>query len=261
MRTCHHLYAVGVRVLYEHVELRSFNEVTAFFHLDHPVVLSAHADPKRVEWECIKSLEITIAPGDSQRTLGKLPASLSGPGVGPLQLDRLRLTYKDDADFLIPLLRCLDPVELGVCVRHNHLGWHDACWLSLAGWNRVRSITTVCSPVNTTAFSIQTDLDRIPFGPPFPHVTSAVIRLPILHSGRILALVFQADFLVQLCPALPGIEIHIESESDGSDVQSWVTDGVLGKRLGGKPSSFFSIVLKLAGSNIWGDIEGRDGRQ
>ena len=111
VRGSQHLHAVAVRILYAHVELHSFDQVEAFFHLGPTPIASKHLEPKRIQWDRVKMLAITIALADSQRTLGTLPSSLSGPGVGPLRLHRLRVTYHDDAECLLPLLRCLDPRE------------------------------------------------------------------------------------------------------------------------------------------------------
>lgn len=255
---CSNLSAVAVRILYEHVELHSFNQVEAFFHIGASPVAVKGSDTKRTQWERIKTLAITIAPDDSQRSLAKLPASLERPGVDPLKLARLRLTCKEDADCLVPLLNCFRPTEIGLCWVADLLCWQDPRWLSITGWDNVRSITTLCSPPAQTAFSFETNLDRIPFDPPFSHATSAVIRLPTYISGWVLALVFQADLLVRLCPDLPGIEIQVDKERNRLHLQECVMGGWFGKPLGGKPASFYSIVVKPEGCNIWGDVEEGD---
>lgn len=260
VRTCSDLHAVTVRALYEHIELHSFDQVEAFFHIGvNSVAVSGHADSKRAEWESIKTLEITIAPDDSERDLGSLPQSLSGPGAGPLQLDRLRVTYEDDAVCLVPLLRCLAPAELGLCRTGGYLNMGNDHWQSsIPSWTNVTHVTFGCSP---SSYPIRTRSypDGQGLAPALPRATSARLLLPRATEASISALLVLPETIVQLCPNLERAEIRLCDKRATTHVEFHVQRGIIPPRaLGGKPASFWSIVLKPDGSNMWGDVDEGD---
>lgn len=246
-------------MLYEHVDLRSFDHVRAFFGVPRParrssIALVKHNEGKRAQWERIKTLAITIAPFDRKRSLGALPKALTRPGVGPLQLDRLRLTYEDEAESLLPLLNCFNPAEIALCRTGNALDRVDDRWLtSLPNWSNVTHITLGCPPDSSPTFA-QRHAQSI--RPAFPQATSARVLLPRSPIGSAIALTYLLNAIDQLCPNLQGAEICSWNESQASFIRKLVRDGLaVPDESRGKSASFYPIVVKLDGIDRWEAVD------
>ena len=132
------------RQLYVHVELNSLASVEYFFRAfadDRSAPTDDQILTERAQWERIKTLEISTGARDPCRTLEGLPSSLTGPGMAPLRLDRLRLHHHGDVRHLLPLLKCLDPRTVGLC--HDSVITDRSFWtLSTLGrwWTNVRHL-------------------------------------------------------------------------------------------------------------------------
>lgn len=265
VRVSHHLGAVAVRLLYRHVELHSLPRVRAFFQISSfpplgTAVPTRHASAKRAQSELIKTLDITITSADSKKTLGLLPSSLSRPRMARLAVARLRLTYDDDADCLVPLLKCFDPTELGLCRTALELDHRTDGWAGLLGWENVAFVTYARPQFAGNVHTLITT-GICPFVPPFSKVTSAAIVLEseLWWDG---ILNYHVRSLVGLCLNLERIEIRVARDEGLRSSLEEMIETQIGTpnpdKLGGQPNSFFSVEDKPDGSSIWGDVEEED---
>lgn len=248
VRVSQHLYAVAVRILYEHVELRSLDHIEAFF-LPSTILRKGsqaeikHAESKRAQWEAIKLLALQTSWGDRwgadrSRSLGILPRSLRGRGVERIDLDELYLDTGDDSRAFMPLLRCLNPRKIQLAadyVRDAGLerclaatGWKDVTHLLLNGGSgqlaRSQTSGRASSAVLLTKVRIATLVDRY-----------SALFSPIEPVFR-----FDVALLIRLCPNLDELKIVTTTSSNfRPKIEELVQSG-----LAGKPASFFAVELE-----------------
>lgn len=254
VRTCRHLHAVGVTILYAHVELHSLDQVAAFFQITSllpqgSAVASRHADAKQDQWKAIKTLYIDITEAKTKTApLANLPRSLRGRGVERFTLDRLRLVYHDDPSALSAILQRFSPRELEL---HRNYHTYDRTldqWLSSTGWQDVVQLTFVgqCDGHRIGSAATSSRLFK---------AKKATLVCCYWELNYYVSMGVRADasVLVRLCPNADAIDLRVKTSAAKVGVEQTIQQG-----LAGKPASFFSVVLMPKGSNIWGDLKGTD---
>lgn len=262
VRTCQLLHAVGVRILYEHVHFKSFDQVEAFcqfsFKLRPGSAFALRQTPsKRTQWQWIRTLELIMPYESRTEPLVTLPRSLRGRGVEPLTIDRLRMSYcKDGAAVLLVLLQCFDPREVGLsrtdCSRNETF---DA-WTTATGWRNVTHLTLVRHLYSSLPPIVPSFFGRKPCAPfrqaktarllcyasPFDDATDAHLQDEVAR-------------LLRVCPKLDRIQIYIGRPDSILQYEKMAQRG-----LAGKPASFFEVQAWPDGSSMWGDVhETREG--
>lgn len=250
-RVSRQLHAVAIRILYVKVELRSWAQLESFFLPSSLLPLGSlaattYSESRRMDWDMIKDLTIDLRSWKGSSDFGPVPPSLQ-EGDG-LHLERLRLVYPYSLRSLVPLLRCLNPVEVGLSKRK----WIQARDFGLmtvgrlSGWTR--RLTFVRAWFDRFTFLPPPELQFISSSP-FKGVTSASLILqqdaymstsePGWESGK-----DATRFLLRLCPSLEHLRIVAGSEVTRRKLAKFT------RRRGKGPGFFFVENGDVSG---WGD--------
>lgn len=208
-----------------------------------------------------RTLEIDTGDREPGRVLEGLPSSLTGPGVAPLRLDRLRLHHHGDVRHLLPLLKCLDPLAVGLC-HDSKLGDRSFWTLSTLdrSWKNVRHMEyagdydfyqyrydeSLPVPSNPSAAStpfenVRTmtllNLNRQFHAQPGPEEAEDDFKPWAVHA-----------YLQRFCTQVEAIKILVaDAESRravGKSLRLWTA---------AKPEGFYKIVVIQGRRDKWGD--------
>lgn len=253
-RTSRHVHAVAIRSLYSHVELCSFDQIEAFFNVTSTlasgsVVAAKHADIKRAQWECIKTLDLNICIDKGRAlSIGTLPRSLRGRASEPLSIDRLRMASLN-ASLILPLLRCFNPVEVCLSKSYGEVDNSIDEWSRLIRWTRLDRVTlTVPYP-----FGIHKDnqsRSKLSLHS-FSRTQTATIVCWYYETTFERALCSQIEDIVRVCSGLKRLDF-IAREIDVEDLMGAVKNGIASKQ-----ASFFSVKSMPTDSliDVWGSVE------